>query len=314
MSTAARSLRLRTHLNALHRHVITRPYSNDTQVASHPPEDQAHFLRVQDQTALRDTQDHLDKLIAHVEKLSAHVASLPTSVPVPIRTRVRRKVEAASVSQLEDEEGDDGATTTIQYTSSLLRARQSATSPLATNIIAHAQHLHAHLTDLQHEPYPNVTGSGSGNSNAAGGLSDFETELTQLSRQEKEDLLKDVQYEEEAVSRRLKIDSRMLLERVKEVGVMSRRSAEDRGQRAGNPFLRAMVEGARKAVGVEASGVGASGVKSQGEGVKGGGMKIGEAGIGGGTKDGEAGKSAVLTTSLLELQKRLEESMKSGGS
>ncbi|KAK1066296.1 hypothetical protein LTR12_007025 [Friedmanniomyces endolithicus] len=291
MSAAARSLRLRTHLNAIHRHVVTRPYSVDTQVTANPPEDQAHFLRAQDQTALRETQDHLDKLIAHVEKLSDLVTALPTSVPVPIRTRVRRKVDAA---QHENEDGDDGATTTIPYTTSLLRARQSATPPLATNIIAHAQHLHAHLTDLQHEPYPTITGSSS--SGATGGLSDFETELTQLSRQEKEDLLKDLQYEEEAVSMRLKIDSRMLLERVKEIGVVSRRSAEAGGVRAGNPLAKE-VGVARKAAGMV---VGEA--KSQGEGVK-----------GGGTKGGEAGKAAVLTTSLVDLQKRLEESMKSGG-
>ncbi|KAK0912722.1 hypothetical protein LTR57_014794 [Friedmanniomyces endolithicus] len=266
MSAAARSLRLRTHLNALHRHVVTRPYSVDTHVTANPPEDQAHFLRAQDQTALRETQDHLDKLIAHVEKLSALVTALPTSVPVPIRTRVRKKVDAA---QHENEDGDDGATTTIPYTTSLLRARQSATPPLATNIIAHAQHLHAHLTDLQHEPYPTITGSSS--SGATGGLSDFETELTQLSRQEKEDLLKDLQ--------------------VKEIGVVSRRSAEAGGVRAGNPLAKE-VGGARKAAGVVVGGA-----KSQGEGVKG----------------GEAGKAAVLTTSLVDLQKRLEESMKSGG-
>ncbi|KAK0927431.1 hypothetical protein LTR29_017644 [Friedmanniomyces endolithicus] len=287
MSAAARSLRLRTHLNALHRHVVTRPYSVDTQVTANPPEDQAHFLRAQDQTALRETQDHLDKLIVHVEKLSAFVTALPTSVPVPIRTRVRRKVD---VAQHENEDGDNGATTTIPYTTSLLRARQSATPPLATNIIAHAQHLHAHLTDLQHEPYPTITGSSS--SGAPGGLSDFETELTLLSRQEKEDLLKDLQYEEEAVSMRLKIDSRMLLERVKEIGVVSRRNAESGGHRAGNPFAKA-AEGTKKAVGVGAAG---SGVKS------------------GGTKSEEAGKAAVLTPSLVDLQKRLEESMKSGGS
>ncbi|TKA62407.1 hypothetical protein B0A55_11862 [Friedmanniomyces simplex] len=369
--SAARSLRLRKHLNALHRRAIARPYTIEAQRTSHTPEDQALFVRAQDQASLRETQDHLEKLIAHVEKFSAHITALPTTVPIPIRTKIKTKSKALA----QDE--DDTTTTKISYTTSLLRARMAATTPLATNVTAHAQHLHAHLTDLQHDPYPSPTTT---DNKAAGSLSDFEAEISQLTREEKEDLLQNLQYEEEAAVTRLKIDSRRLLETAREFEIMSRKGpGRDGGvrERAGDPFARAE-DGARKAAaasvnaekakgkekdkvewkGEEGKGAGEEAKKTagasgsvkvakikakykanwkgqEGKGATEGAKKAAGAGAGldaakGKGKDeavwkGEeketAGEGANTTekkpamlSSLAHLQRRLEESIKSGGS
>ncbi|KAK5732296.1 hypothetical protein LTR17_010610 [Elasticomyces elasticus] len=206
--SVVRSLHLRKQVNAIYRHAAIRSFSLETKET---PQDQTHFLQAADQTSNRESQKHLDSLIAKIQDIDTYVNSLSPAVAVPIRTRVRHKSHALE---------EDESTVTIPYINGLFRQNIADTTTRAKPAIDHAQHLHAHHTDLLCEPYPKD------GDNNAGGIAEFKAEITKMSQEEQQDRLQNIKWEEEAAAAKLKTDTSRLTENAKQLESQGKKTAE----------------------------------------------------------------------------------------
>ncbi|KAK5125790.1 hypothetical protein LTR85_012066 [Meristemomyces frigidus] len=202
-----RLFHLRKQSNALYRSYIRRSYASSTTETQKPPATRTHdekvaFLQSQDQKHLLDTMSHVDDLISHINKIKAHIASMPKTV------------------QLDP--------SIPPYTFGIQRAKILETPTVAKAVIARAEHVKAHLTDLQYEPYPD---------RSQGPAADWVKEVAAMSKAEKEAELKSLQLVEEADSARLKRDSERLVRSVKEIEAMGKKGGSlDEPVKASNPF------------------------------------------------------------------------------
>ncbi|KAK5714959.1 hypothetical protein LTR15_010375 [Elasticomyces elasticus] len=203
-----RSLHLRKQVNAIYRHTAIRSLSIETKEIS---QDHTRFLQAADQTSNRESQKHLDSLIAKIQDIDAYVNSLSPAVAVPIRTRVRHKSHALE---------EDESTITIPYVNGLFRQNIADTTTRAKPAIDHAQHLHAHHTDLLCEPYPKD------GDNSAGGMAEFKAEIAKMSQEEQQDCLQNIKWEEEAAAAKLKTDTSRLTENAKQLENKGKKTAE----------------------------------------------------------------------------------------
>ncbi|KAK3632695.1 hypothetical protein LTR56_016165 [Elasticomyces elasticus] len=203
-----RSLHLRKQVNAICRHTAIRSLSIETKEIS---QDHTRFLQAADQTSNRESQKHLDSLIAKIQDIDAYVNSLSPAVAVPIRTRVRHKSHALE---------EDESTVTVPYVNGLFRQNIADTTTRAKPAIDHAQHLHAHHTDLLCEPY-----SKDGDNNA-GGMAGFKAEIAKMSQEEQQDRLQNIKWEEEAAAAKLKTDTSRLAETAKQLESVGKKPAE----------------------------------------------------------------------------------------
>ncbi|KAK5698036.1 hypothetical protein LTR97_006996 [Elasticomyces elasticus] len=270
-----RSLRWRKQVNAIYRYAAVRSLSIETTEIS---QDHTRFLQAADQTSNRESQKHLDSLIAKIQDIDAYVNSLSPAVAVPIRTRVRHKSHAVE---------EDESTITIPYVNGLFRQNIADTTTRAKPAIDHAQHLHAHHTDLLCEPYPKD------GDNNAGGMAEFKAEIAKMSQEEQQDCLQNIKWEEEAAAAKLKIDTSRLTENAKQLENKGKKTAEVQAetsqppQKNANPWTFGGV--AQKVV---QTVVGDSAEEK--------------------TKGSEAAAPKTANPLLLLLQKRMEEGLRKG--
>ncbi|KAK4542141.1 hypothetical protein LTR36_006988 [Oleoguttula mirabilis] len=201
-----RLLHLRKQINALYRPYLRRLYALSTEAQQPTPTDQdkAAIIQKQDQKHLLDTQNHTEALITHMNKIKDYIASMPTTVQLNPNIP--------------------------PYTVGAYRTKTREMPTVAKAAIVRAEHIRAHLKDLQYEPYPDRS-QGSG--------AQWEKEVAAMSRDEREVELKSLQLMEEADAARIKRDSEMLVRSIKEIEAMGRRGVSlDEPARATSPFSR----------------------------------------------------------------------------
>ncbi|KAI7151356.1 hypothetical protein KC316_g7333 [Hortaea werneckii] len=211
----------RTH-NSLLRPRLSRNFiSSDNEPPKQPTHDQqVGFLQAEDQKYLVQTENHINTLIAQIRQLNKHIASQQ-----PLQT-VQRDPNIPP------------------YILGHQRARVRDVPQEAQAAIQGLEHIKAHLTDLQYEPYPDNTQDVSSASNrdpkkGATSESDsrpWEYVIRSMTRGEKEDMLKSMLLEEEAATERLRRDSLRLVQMSKQIEAMSRKGKSvDEPVRHGDP-------------------------------------------------------------------------------
>ncbi|KAI7163457.1 hypothetical protein KC349_g1394 [Hortaea werneckii] len=212
----------RTHNSLLRIRLSRNFFSSDSEPPKQPTHDQqVSFLQAEDQKYLVQTENHINALITQIRQLNKHIASQQ-----PLQT-VQRDPSIPP------------------YILGHQRARVRDVPQEAQAAIQGLEHIKAHLTDLQYEPYPDNTQDVSSASNrdpkkGATSESDprpWEYVMRSLTRGEKEDMLKSMLLEEEAATERLQRDSLRLLQMSKQIEAMSRKGRSvDEPVRHGDPF------------------------------------------------------------------------------
>ncbi|KAI7236411.1 hypothetical protein KC330_g3756 [Hortaea werneckii] len=243
---------LRRAHNSLLRFRLSRSFfSSENEPPKQPTHDQqVSFLQAEDQKYLVQTENHINTLIAQIRQLNKHIASQQ-----PLQT-VQRDPNIPP------------------YILGHQRARVRDVPQEAQAAVQGLEHIKAHLTDLQYEPYPDHTQDVSSASNrdpkkGATSESDsrpWEYVIRSMTRGEKEDMLKSMLLEEEAATERLRRDSLRLVQMSKQIEAMSRKGKSvDEPVRHGDPF-----KGTDSAGGGGGEGGGAVGKKVPGSAEAGG--------------------------------------------
>ncbi|KAI6807833.1 hypothetical protein KC332_g10408 [Hortaea werneckii] len=215
---------LRRAQNSLLRIRLSRNfYSSDTEPPKHPTYDQqVEFLQGEDRKYLVQTQSNADTLISQIRKLNEYIASQQSLQTVQRDPNIPPYILGHQRQRILHDVPEDA---------------QAAIQGL--------QHIKAHLFDLQNEPYPDrtqhaVPASNRGTKKAGSGQSDSrprDKDIASMTTGEKEDMLKSVLLEEEALTERLRRDSARLVLKSKEIEGMSRKGRSvDEPERHGDPF------------------------------------------------------------------------------
>lgn len=213
----------KTHNSLLRIRLSRNFFSSDSEPPKQPTLDQqVSFLQAEDQKYLVQTENHINTLIAQIRQLNKHIASQQ-----PLQT-VQRDPNIPP------------------YILGHQRARVRDVPQEAQAAIQGLEHIKAHLTDLQYEPYPDSTqdnvSSASNRDPKKGATSEsdprpWEYVIRSLTTGEKEDMLKSMLLEEEAATERLRRDSLRLLQMSKQIEAMSRKGKSvDEPVRHGDPF------------------------------------------------------------------------------
>ncbi|KAI7219405.1 hypothetical protein KC333_g2996 [Hortaea werneckii] len=240
----------RTHNSLLRIRLSRNFFSSDSEPPKQPTHDQqVGFLQAEDQKYLVQTEKHIDTLIAQIRHLNKHIASQQ-----PLHT-VKRDPNIPP------------------YILGHQRARVRDVPQEAQAAIQGLEHIKAHLTDLQYEPYPDSTQDDSSASNrdpkkGATSESDprpWEYVLRTLTTGEKEDMLKSMLLEEEAATERLRRDSVRLLQMSKQIEAMNRKGRSvDEPVRHVDPFTASDSAGGGGGGGGGAGGKKAAGLAEAG--------------------------------------------------
>ncbi|KAK3073496.1 hypothetical protein LTR53_004880 [Teratosphaeriaceae sp. CCFEE 6253] len=220
--SSVRSLRVRKHLNTLHRREAVRAYLVQATTPYQSDEEQARFLREANQTALHDNIQRGDELSSHIKnKMDAYILALPTTMPVEIHEKSWTSSKAKGAGGTAKV---SGSTTSIPYTNGVLRIRVRDANLACQKVLAALDHVREHLLDLQHEPYPDPKKSWQ---------VAWRAQIAAMSRAEQEDLHRTMLLDEEASRGRLERQSEGQLESARELE--GGRGAAKDGRRA-NPF------------------------------------------------------------------------------
>ncbi|RMZ16820.1 hypothetical protein D0862_01138 [Hortaea werneckii] len=237
----------RAHNSLLRIRLSRNFFSSDSEPPKQPTyEQQVGFLQAEDQKYLVQTEKHIDTLIAQIRQLNKHIVSQQ-----PLQT-VQRNPNIPP------------------YILGHQRARVRDVPNDAQAVIRGLEHIKAHLTDLQYEPYPdrtqdNVSAPNRDPKKVGTGHSDsrpWEQVMASMTTGEKEDMLKSMLLEEEAATERLRRDSLRLVQMSKLIEAMSRKGRSvDEPVRHGDPFKASNSAaaggdgtGARKAAGSAEAG------------------------------------------------------------
>ncbi|KAI6894144.1 hypothetical protein KC318_g12775 [Hortaea werneckii] len=241
----------RTHNSLLRIRLARKFFSSDSEPPKQPTHDQqVGFLQAEDQKYLVQTENHINTLIAQIRQLNKHIASQQ-----PLQT-VQRDPNIPP------------------YILGHQRARVRDVPQEAQAAIQGLEHIKAHLTDLQYEPYPDSTQDVSSASNRdpkKGRTSEsdprpWEYVIRSMTTGEKEDMLKSMLLEEEAATERLRRDSLRLVQMSKQIEAMSRKGRNvDEPVRHGDPFKASDggVAGGKKAAGSAEAGGKREGVRAK---------------------------------------------------
>ncbi|KAI7284469.1 hypothetical protein KC345_g2254 [Hortaea werneckii] len=241
----------RAHNSLLRIRLSRNFYSSDSEPPKQPTYDQqVEFLQGEDRKYLVQTQSNADTLIAQIRKLNEYIASQQSLQTVQRDPNIPPYILGHQRQRILHDVPEDA---------------QAAIQGL--------QHIKAHLFDLQNEPYPDQTHDAvpASNRNAKkGGTSQsdsrpWEQVIASMTTSEKEDMLKSVLLEEEALTERLRRDSARLVLKSKEIEGMSRKGRSvDEPEQQGNPFKASDGGGGGGAAGKKAAASAEAGGKREG--------------------------------------------------
>ncbi|KAI6872548.1 hypothetical protein KC323_g1472 [Hortaea werneckii] len=213
----------RAHNSLLRVRLSRNFYSSDSELPKQPTYDQqVGFLQGEDRKYLVQTQNNADTLISQIRQLEKHIASQQSLQTVQRDPNIPPYILGHQRQRILHDVPEDA---------------QAAIEGL--------ERIKAHLTDLQYEPYPDRTQDAvpaSNRNTKKGGTSQsdsrpWEQVIASMTTGEKEDMLKSLLLEEEALTERLRRDSARLVLKSKEIEGMSRKGRSvDEPERHGDPF------------------------------------------------------------------------------
>lgn len=177
-----RLFHLHRYANTLYRQPLRRSHATESPAYNPTAEQQLAFLRACDQQLLREIEQCIDEIINQINNVDTKSLELPTAIsdesgiPEHMRGYLLKKVRDLPTSR--------------------------------DNAIANAEHLKAHLADLQYEPYPHRSKTET---------EEFEAEFAALKQFQKEDKLKELKLEELAAIDRSNKDGRELVRMVRDM-------------------------------------------------------------------------------------------------